>query len=61
MVNSFHVAGPCNANEHCPYDFVFTAGTMTNRLSDEERKYLAGVYTWMRLGRYAGLEFDIET
>ena len=33
--------------DHYPYDFVFIVGTMSIRLSEEEHKYLAGVYTWV--------------
>ena len=60
MGNLFHVAGPWYANEHCPYDFVFTLGTMNIILSEEECKNLTGVYTWVRLDRYVGLESVIE-
>ena len=60
MGNSFHVARPWCANECCPYDFVFTLGTMSIRLSEKEHKDLAGVYTWLRLVRYVGLESVIE-
>ena len=38
---------------------VFTSGTMSIR-SEEERKDLAGVYTWVRLDRYVGLKSVIE-
>ena len=51
---------PWYANERCPYDFVFTLGTMSIRLSEEERKDLAGVYTWLRLDMYVGLESVIK-
>ena len=53
---SFQVAGPWYANERCPYDFVFTLGTMSIQLSEEQRKDPAGAYTWVRLDRYVGLE-----
>ena len=59
--NSFHVAGPWYAKERCPYDFNFMVGIMRIRVSEEERKHLAGVYTWVRSDRYVGLESVSET
>ncbi len=54
--NSFHVAGPWYAKERCPYDFIFIVGILRMQVPEDERKHLAGVYTWMRSDRYVGLE-----
>ncbi len=54
--NSFHVAGPWYAKERCPYNFNFIVGILRMRVSEEEHKHLAGVYTWVMSDRYVGLE-----
>ena len=61
MGNSFDVAGPGMQTNVGHLTLFFTVGTMSIRLSEEERKDLAGIYTLVRLDRYVGLESVIET
>ena len=61
MANSFHIAGPRYAKERCLYDKTFKVGIISIGFAEEERKYIDGVYTWVKPDRYVGLESVSET
>ena len=41
----FHIVGAAKENERCPNSFVRSLGIHMIPLSEEERKFLLGVYT----------------
>ena len=41
----FHIVGAAKENKQCPNVFVRSLGVHRNPLSEEERKFLLGVYT----------------
>ena len=41
----FHIVGAAKENERCPNVFVRSLGLHKTQLSEEERKFLFGVYT----------------
>ena len=43
--NQFHIVGAAKENEPCPNVFVRSLGIHKFPLSEEERKFLLGVYT----------------
>ena len=44
----FHIVGAAKENERCPNVLVRSLGIYKNLLSEEERKFLLGVYTKSR-------------